>query len=63
MAEFLITTDFAKKEVIIENNEDETEFFDWMMATEYLIFKTAQKSKAGFEKAMELLCKGASRLA
>jgi hypothetical protein len=31
----------------------------WMMACEYLLHKTAQKSKAGYEKAMELLVKGA----
>lgn len=30
-----------------------------MMATEFMIYKTAQNSNAGFEKAMELLCKGA----
>jgi len=59
MAEFRITTDYPAKQVFIENNEDETEFIDWMMAAEYLLFKTAQISKAGFEKAMELLCEGA----
>lgn len=31
----------------------------YMMACEYLLHKTAQKSAAGYEKAMELLVKGA----
>lgn len=31
----------------------------WMTACEYLLHKTAQKSSAGYEKAVELLNKGA----
>jgi len=31
----------------------------WMCACEYMLHKTAQKSNAGYEKALELLCKGA----
>ncbi len=31
----------------------------WMMACEYFMHKTAQKSGAGYERAMELLMKGA----
>lgn len=34
-------------------------FIFWMCACEYLMHKTAQKSNAGYEKAMELLVKGA----
>ena len=31
----------------------------WMIACEYFLHKTCQKSNAGYEKAQELLCKGA----
>lgn len=31
----------------------------WMVATEYLLYLTASKSGAGFEKALELLVQGA----
>lgn len=34
-------------------------FMFWMCACEYLTHKTAQKSNAGYEKAMEVLVKGA----
>lgn len=56
---FLITTDFVDKRVTIEVEETIIPFVDLMMATEFMIYKTAQQSEAGFEKAMELLCKGA----
>lgn len=59
MVEFTIITNSENKQVEIDTDETITEFIDWMMATEFMIYKTAQKSKAGFEKAMELLCKGA----
>lgn len=35
-------------------------FEQLMMACEYLMTITASKSKAGFERALELLCKGAT---
>lgn len=31
----------------------------WMIACEYFMHKVAQKSNAGYEKAMEILMKGA----
>ena len=31
----------------------------WMMACEYLLHKTCQKSNAGYERAMELINQGA----
>lgn len=37
----------------------EADFRCWLAACEYLMHKTAQKSSAGYEKAMELLVKGA----
>ena len=40
-------------------DQDELEFGYWMAACEYFLHKTAQKSPAGYEKAMELLIKGA----
>jgi len=57
MAEFTIKTDTENHSVEIITDED-VEFVDWMMACEFLIQKTAQKSEAGYEKAMGLLCKG-----
>ena len=57
MAEFIIRTDPENHLVDIQIDED-AEFIDWMMACEFLIQKTAQKSEAGYEKAMGLLCKG-----
>ena len=57
MAEFIITTNPESSWVDIAVDED-AEFVDWMMACEFFIHKTAQKSEAGYEKAMELLCKG-----
>ena len=58
MAEFKIITDSDSSTVFIEADED-VAFVDWMMACEFLIHKTAQLSSAGYEKALELLCKGA----
>lgn len=57
MAEFTIRTDPENHFVDISINE-EAEFIDWMMACEFLMTKTAQLSSAGYEKALELLCKG-----
>ncbi|KKL22839.1 hypothetical protein LCGC14_2431440, partial [marine sediment metagenome] len=54
---FIITTDPESSSVNIAVDDD-AEFVDWMMACEFLIQKTAQKSEAGYEKAMGLLCKG-----
>lgn len=42
-----------------EDDRPEPEFGYWMMACEYLMHVVAQKSNAGYEKAMELLMKGA----
>lgn len=47
-----------KKQVTITEPE-ETEFFEWMMACEFLMHVTAQKSMAGYEKALDLLREGA----
>lgn len=57
MAEFIITTDPVSKLVEISVDKD-IDFVNWMMACEFLIQKTAQKSRAGYEKALELLCQG-----
>ncbi len=57
MAEFIIKTDPEKHRVVIDSDDD-AEFIDWMMACEFLMTKTAQSSSAGYEKALELLCKG-----
>lgn len=57
MAEFVIRTDPESHRVDI-SIDDEAEFIDWMMACEFLMKKTAQLSPAGYEKALELLCKG-----
>ena len=49
-----------KARVVIGVNDDvKTEFAAWMCACEYFLHKTAQKSGAGYEKALELLCQGA----
>ncbi len=42
-----------------EDGLPEPEFGYWMMACEYLMHIVAQKSNAGYEKAMELLMQGA----
>ena len=42
-----------------EVGRPEPEFGYWMMACEYLMHVVAQKSNAGYERAMELLMKGA----
>jgi hypothetical protein len=47
-----------KKQVTIEAPE-KVEFMVWMMACEFLLHKTAQKSFAGYERALDLLQKGA----
>ncbi len=57
MVEFVITTNPEEKTVNI-SVDDDAEFIDWMMCCEFLIHKTAQKSEAGYEQALELLCKG-----
>lgn len=57
MAEFVIRTEPENHRVDISIDED-AEFVDWMMACEFLMKKTAQLSSAGYEKALELLCKG-----
>ncbi len=57
MADFTIKTDPENHLVSIDTKE-EAEFVDWMMACEFLIHKTAQLSNAGYEQALELLCKG-----
>ena len=57
MAEFTIKTDTENHSVEIITDED-VEFVDWMMACEFLIQKTSQKSEVGYEQAMELLCVG-----
>ena len=47
--------------VIVEISEvdDGYDFKDMMCACEFLLHKTAQLSNAGYEKALDLLCKGA----
>jgi len=40
-------------------DQDKPEFGYWMAACEYFLHKTAQRSSAGYEKALELLIKGA----
>ncbi len=57
MAEFTIKTDIENHLVEIFTDEY-AEFIDWMMACEFLMKKTAQLSDAGYEQALELLCKG-----
>lgn len=57
MAKFIITTDTVNQTVEISVDKD-IDFVDWMMACEFFIQKTAQKSSAGYEAAMELLCTG-----
>ena len=44
-------------EVVIQAETEE--FGYWMCASEYLIHLTAQKSPAGYEKALELITGGA----
>lgn len=49
-----------KAKVVIGISDDvDTTFTAWMCACEYFLHKTAQKSNAGYEKALELLCQGA----
>ena len=60
--EFVITVEYYPDEnqyvrAIISVND--CPFIFWMCACEYLIHITAQKSNAGYEKALELLAKGA----
>lgn len=57
MAEFIITTDPESRTVKI-SVDDDIEFINWMMACEFFLQKTAQRSDAGYERALELLCKG-----
>lgn len=62
--EFLIAVDEledGKAKVTITPDKDDVDddFYFWMCACEYLLHLTAQKSRAGYEKALELLCKGA----
>ena len=65
--EFRITAEFCedgKGRVSIQDAYRDKEGKDapfgfWMMACEYLLHKTCQKSPAGYERAMELLNKGA----
>ena len=46
----------AQVEIVRQTPDD---FGYWMTACEYFLHKTAQLSPAGYEKALELLCKGA----
>ena len=57
MAEFIIRT-IPEKHLVDISIDDDAEFIDWMMACEFLMKKTAQLSSAGYERALELLCKG-----
>jgi len=50
-------TDY-EAEVIIEPLDGDS-FEDFMLATEFMMHKMCQRSKAGYERALELLCKGA----
>lgn len=59
--QFTITVhcDSEYKEARVEiETEGELPFGIWMLACEYMLHKTAQFSKAGYEKALDLLCKG-----
>jgi len=56
---FDVPNENKAKVVIAIDNEANEDFSVWMCACEYLLHKTAQKSKAGYEKALELLRKGA----
>lgn len=48
--------------VILGGKTPEPPRFEVLMAAcEYLLFITAQNSNAGFEKALELLCEGATK--
>lgn len=47
--------DTARVEI---ETEGEFPFRIWMLACEYMLHKTAQFSNAGYEKALDLLCKG-----
>ncbi len=60
--EFRITAEYlpdGSGKVSIQG-DSEAPFKFWMIATEYMMHKTCQKSNAGYEKALELLCKGAT---
>ena len=59
--QIVVTPDeqWDRGEVAIGVDDPEPEFGYWMMACEYLMHVVAQKSSAGYEKAMELLMKGA----
>ena len=45
--------------LITITDDDEFEFADFMLATEWLMHHTAKLSGAGFERALELLADGA----
>lgn len=57
MAEFVIRTE-PENHLVDITTDDDAEFIDWMMACEFLMQKTAQLSSSGYERALELLCKG-----
>ena len=65
--EFRITAEFLENgngKVSIQDAFKDKEGIDapfefWMMACEYFLHKTCQKSNAGYEKAMDLIYKGA----
>ena len=40
---------------------EDHDFVWWMAACEYFLMLTSRKSNAGFEKAQELLCSGATK--
>jgi len=57
--EFVIRVEYIPNKAKVTIDVNECPFSFWMCACEYLLHKTAQKSEAGYEKALELLCKGA----
>lgn len=61
-AQFVINVEHDHKEgtskVSIEHEEG-CPFNLWIAACEYLLFRVARGSNAGFERALELLCQGA----
>ena len=62
--QFVITVDIPENKqnarvTISADSITENNFRFWICACEYFLHKTAQKSNAGYERAMELLCQGA----
>ena len=55
-----VIVDDDKAKVTIGTGHSEPSFKAWMAACEFFLATVARKSDVGFEKAMELLCSGAT---